>query len=319
MPVRNLLPLLVFLLLSPSFSIAQFPTAVGTKWEYFQFMEDNFTPQTTAQAFVDEVVGDTLAGGNTYQIVRRTGSMLNGFGFSFQHDTLDGTYYYRVAGSQVRVLDSVHLGSAYESLLYEFGLSLGDTLHTVPRNLVNLTSRSAMPSYMPYYDFDTVCTTFGMCDTPLVLANAAVWLPWNVPGLAWNPQPTMVFDPNIGTLYSYPYIMVLDVVGQHYYLRRLSSNGQILYEHPAMAMEIADSVHSLGLQVSPNPASDRLFVRGNSRLTDIRLVNANGQVVMALPARNASATLDVEHLPRGLYWLMARSNEKVDAQTLLLR
>lgn len=306
------------LLLAPSFCLAQYPTAVGTKWEYFQFWDDIYVPQAVRNAFEDEVVGDTVAGGNTYQVVRRTGSMYNCF-INYVYDILDGTYYYRVVGSQVRVLDTVIAGVAHESLLYEFGLSLGDTLPEVPRNLVNLTGYDGPGSYMMYYNHDSLCHHFFDCDTTYVLGDRAAAQPWFMSGFTWEYLGHIVFQPGIGTLYGWPITLALDVTGQHYFLKRLTSNGQEIFYHPEIATALDQGENGLGMQVFPNPATARVHLQATVKLESIRLIDMAGRVIAGWEGAGSEMTLDLTNFPRGLYRLAAELDGQLVSRPLLLQ
>jgi hypothetical protein len=306
-------------LLFPLISQAQFPTAVGTKWEYFQFWEDNFDPQAVRDAFVDEVVGDTVAGGLTYHIVRRTGSMYNGVFTSQNFDDVSGSYYYRTAGQLVSVLDSVHLGLSYESLLYNFGLSTGDTLIEVPNNLIDLTRPAADNTILKNYHPDTACITFGMCDTNYVCADFLGSLPWWVPGKVWDPYRNITFQPGIGTLYSIPFATILDVNGQYYFLKRLTSNGQVLYIHPEFMTAVQRPVDPQLLEVFPNPASDRVHIRSTSSITNVQLIDITGRVIADIAIAASQASLDLSQYPAGIYALVAQVDGKSLSRKLVLR
>ena len=109
--------------------MAQFPTAIGTKWEYFQYDQDIANRNAIIPGFEDEVMADTTIGTQTYQKVVRTGKLRFHFSYlpPYDADTLDGTWFYRVAGDSVWAIDSIVSGQAYESILYDFSLNIGDT------------------------------------------------------------------------------------------------------------------------------------------------------------------------------------------------
>ncbi len=320
MPIPQKL-LLVCLLLIPMLSFSQYPTAVGTKWEYFQFREDFYVPQEMITAWQDEVVGDTVAVGNTYQIVRRTGTLYNRFGFppSNNFDTLDGTFYTRVIGTQVWVLDSVVLGNAEESLLYEFGVPTG--LPSEPlQNLVSLTPAGRVQgSHAERFNNEVLCQPM-LCDSMVPVHQVPASLPRWPASSTWQSGYQNLFLPDIGTVYSLPYVIVLDQFGEDYYLRELTSNGQTLYRTP-MLMSALDEKNVAFMMLSPNPASDQISVTAAEPLTEVALMDMTGKTVLAQTCdRVATQTmLNVRQLPRGLYWLVARGESQVATKAVLLR
>lgn len=321
MPIPQKL-LLVCLLLIPMLSFSQYPTAIGTKWEYFQFREDYFVIQDMIPSWEDEVVGDTVAGGQTYQVVRRSGYLYSGFGIvpTPSYDTLDGTYYYRVQGSKVWVLDSVVSGNAHESLLYEFGLALGDTLQGRVKNTVNLTPRGRIPfRYPANYDFDIICSQ-SICDSVFQLADHPAITPWLPICGTWAPSYSNCFLPDIGTIYSTPLEIVLDVYGQYFLLKQLTSNGQVLYRN-GLIVSTEPSLSGEGLQVSPNPATNQVKLSTTEPLTQIKLIDATGKTVLEQTWDGVAtqAILEVHDIPRGLYWLIARGESQVATKAVVLR
>jgi hypothetical protein len=65
-----------------------------------------------------------------------------------------------------------------------------------------------------------------------------------------------------------------------------------------------------GVRVFPNPAQERLYLATDTELTQVRIVNALGQVVMQ--TQGATTELSVQHLPAGTYLLeMWQHSERV--------
>jgi hypothetical protein len=308
------------LLLLPFLLPAQFPTTVGTKWEYFQFFEDALVTPAIIPAFRDEIVGDSTMAGHTYQMVRRIGTMYNGIGPTSAYDTLDGMYFYRVQGSQVWVLDTVINGNAQESLLYEFGLGQGATLQGQVKNLVNLTPRGRSPYYLKYYDIDSAYNFFGFIDTVFVRDTVLGYGNWNYGAHTWGSHNNIEFLPNVGTTYSYPYAVVLDIYGQYYYLKRLTVDGLVIYENPGLSTAIELPKDAFLCIVSPNPASEDLNIRSDVPLESVKIIDALGKVVYDMPVNFLQAmTVKVGHLPRGVYWLNARGGDRMISRRVALQ
>ncbi|GEM_PF-4935877 len=67
----------------------------------------------------------------------------------------------------------------------------------------------------------------------------------------------------------------------------------------------------LTLQVSPNPASDRLTLMANSLLNEIQVVDPLGRSLKSFILNDSEAILDTRDLPVGSYWLLARSGSTI--------
>ncbi|MCC6461691.1 MAG: T9SS type A sorting domain-containing protein [Saprospiraceae bacterium] len=75
------------------------------------------------------------------------------------------------------------------------------------------------------------------------------------------------------------------------------------------------------LQLSPNPARQRVQVRANSdalQQADIRLLDASGRLLRSTRLQAGVAWLDVQALPRGQYWVSAKGQAGATASVLLL-
>jgi Secretion system C-terminal sorting domain len=319
--LKKNLPLILLLLVSmPAFS--QFPTTLGTRWEYFQYLED--MPQASAiyHCFQDEVIADTVVGAQTYLVVQRTGNRYWGYPNTPYFDNVAGHYYYRVVGNQVRVLDSVVSGQPTERLLYDFGVPIGDTLQETPVNIINLTDLHTPNTATGFWDLDSACAFSPFfCDSPFVHTSDPGMLPWRLPADSYMPLPSIYFRPGIGTLYSFPYISHLAVYGQHYYLGRMFENDQEVYTHPMILATVDRGLAPEFLQIFPNPATDRVSISSSFPLQEIRLMDGLGRMVLSqrLKGHIAEATLDVGDLPRGLYWLQANGKTQTETRTVMVR
>jgi Secretion system C-terminal sorting domain len=312
------------LILLVSFSAyAQYPTAVGTTWQYYQFREDFLVPQDMMNCWSDVVAGDTLAAGNTYQVVQRTGFLYyaSGLPWNPQYDTLDGTFYTRVVGAQVWVLDSVVLGNAVESLLYEFGYPLGGVPSEPIRNLVNLTPGGRKPGSHPQrFDNEAWCAP-QLCDSAFSFQFVPPGFPFHPACTTWTSRQNDRFIVDIGTVSSDPFAIVLDQFGESYYLRTLTSNGQVLYSAPLLTTAIDPAADASQVQILPNPATDRVRITSSFPLQEIKLLDGLGRMVLSkrLDGGVAEATFDVGNLPQGLYWLQANGETQTATQAVMVR
>lgn len=254
-------------------------------------------------AFVDEVTADTSVLGTTYHKVTRTGRMYYGGWFYARYYTVDATYFYRVTGTQVRVLDSVSGGTAHESLLYEFGLSLGDTVWEIPKNLISLSPVAKDSFYLKWYDYDSAC--WGACDTFFTLGEQLPAPPVIPNAYKWKPQGNMIFLNDIGTVFSEPYQIVLDVYGQYYYLKTLTSGGVTLYQNAFIANAVQDPHNIVPFTLSPHPTNGPLRLECEKAMQGARIYSQMGSLVKAIdfPFAEKSKTLSTEGLAKGMYFI----------------
>ncbi len=293
----------------PLVLMSQFPTAIGTKWEFIQFFEDNPHPMSVMNAFTDEVVADTVVGGQTYHKVERLGRMYNGSGFSWGFDTVDGIWYYRVQGSQVKVLDTVISGQPQERLLYEFGLSNGDSVLDFPMNLMNVTPSGANAYFLKYYEWDSLCgPSSGTCDSNWTKEAQAQFPPWNYGTHTFATYRNMVFEPDFGMMFSQPYQIVLDVFGQYYILGKLTSGGQTLYEHPMLMTGIDGADLLAEVEAYPNPTQGRLKLSATEPIVAVEVLNMLGASTrrIAFEQHQNEQQLDLTGLPKGSYFLVIK-------------
>lgn len=302
----------------------QFPTGAGTTWEYFQYFQtDIFDTPVPQWAFVDSVVGDTLVDTTTYQVVRRSGTMYNASGPVPDYDTLEGTWYYRVATDRVLVLDSVVSGQSYESLLHDWGLAVGDTSLQPIKSLIELTPHHGHGIYLPYYSQEYMCTQWdtAYCDLAYVLDTYPAWANVAIPTYTWGETDNRYWTPELGTVLEWPFAAAVGVFGQHAYLGRLTTGGNVVYLHSAWNPNAVAEGRRPRCEAYPNPATAQLRVRSEDGLGELRLHDALGRVV-AQAADLGGATehaLSVGELPRGQYWLVVGAGERRTAVPVLLQ
>jgi hypothetical protein len=312
--------LLLAALLFPVLVHAQYPTAVGSKWEYFQFREGFGVVQDVIQSWNDEVAGDTVVGANTYQIVRRTGFLYHGtqnFGAIIPtYDPLDGTFYTRVVGDEVWVLDSVVSGNAVESLLYEFGNP--GVLPDILKNIVNLTPGGRVPnSHAERFDNEVLCMP-SLCDSLFAFTFQQAVGAWIPACSTWYSGDHNLFLKDLGTVCSWPFWVVLDVYGEEFYLGRVTSNGQVLYRNAGFLTGLQDAPE-VSMDVFPNPAADVVKLHSEIPIESLQLFDATGKSVLIQTMVGKDPAMQVGHLPRGLYWIVAQGEGMQVSRSVLLK
>lgn len=64
-----------------------------------------------------------------------------------------------------------------------------------------------------------------------------------------------------------------------------------------------DQIRKLGIQVFPNPAAEALHINAPQVLPNMRLLDANGKALRQLSDPGTRAVIDIQDLPKGLYFL----------------
>lgn len=316
--------ILVLLFALPVFLQAQYPTAVGTTWEYFQYLDDQVDYRNIISAFEDEVVADTTIDSMTFHKVVRTGWLttgpFGGGGAYSQRDTIDGNWFYRVQGDTVWVVDSVVTGQAYESILYDFSLIPGDTVPFLPINLIDLTWPTT------YFSARYTCAMGDsfICTTPMVLTSI-VANSWQPSGLSYGvPQgfESIIYRNDIGTIYSNAYLIVLGVWGQNYRLARLTSQGQELYVDDDVAMSLDPILPPRSFQVYPNPARDHVRVTTEEVIEQVEILDLTGKVIRkSSPGTGSVRQFEValKGITRGMYLVRITAGDRTGTQKLLVK
>ena len=74
----------------------------------------------------------------------------------------------------------------------------------------------------------------------------------------------------------------------------------------------------LGLNILPNPTSGLATVTSSYRMERIAVYDLQGHLIIEQPAKGESATLDVSHLPQGVYVLTAHTTAGIATKRLLV-
>ena len=90
----------------------------------------------------------------------------------------------------------------------------------------------------------------------------------------------------------------------------------------ALGASVADVMESINLEVSPNPAIDRLRVEwstGDFRVQRLRIVNATGQLMsqVDLTASDVNLELNISDLPGGIYFVQAQADQGIHTKRIM--
>jgi len=72
------------------------------------------------------------------------------------------------------------------------------------------------------------------------------------------------------------------------------------------------------VQLFPNPVKDKLFIEGLNSMSDIKIINSIGQVVLTMQAINTKATLNLNELSSGLYLIEIHTGNDMIIKKILL-
>ena len=74
----------------------------------------------------------------------------------------------------------------------------------------------------------------------------------------------------------------------------------------------------VGMEVYPNPASDRVTIKSASTIENLEIYNQLGQLVKQHKVNSNLVNLDVSGLKSGIYFIKAYSSNKVSTRKLVI-
>ena len=101
----------------------------------------------------------------------------------------------------------------------------------------------------------------------------------------------IVFQDSIMRLYSHS--------GQILGSTPISSISKMVFTENATDLEQTDT----NIIVFPNPTSDNLYIKGLYQEGIVRIYSIQGQLLLSTPIKNQEATISVQQLPQGVYYL----------------
>ena len=77
--------------------------------------------------------------------------------------------------------------------------------------------------------------------------------------------------------------------------------------------------NKMNVVLFPNPANEMVFIRTNSMpVNNVRLINVLGQVVLTKEANNIQE-IAMGHLPKGLYYMVLKGEDKKVMKKLIIK
>lgn len=316
--------LLLFNIISGTIK-AQYPSTPGTVWEYVQHNPDyafgvpfsmEFIP-----AFTDSITGDSMINGVSYTHVHREGFIRfwpdpywSGPPWPVDTTMVTGDWFFRISGDTVFHLDTIIGTTNYDSVFMDLSLEGGDSLYFNPPSHLNLAGTA--PWGWP-------CLTPGgyLTCLPLVVedfpGSSSTYIPKS---LTYFEGPNSYYIDSVGVVLEYPSSFVLETYGQNYYLKTLRNGSSILWENTDILTGVAD-LSLPAIKIYPNPASDYMILSAPYEIHEIQMMDMNGQMVLTMKEENRwgnKVVIRLDDLPKGLYLLRMRSNERYFHKKIML-
>lgn len=100
-----------------------------------------------------------------------------------------------------------------------------------------------------------------------------------------------------------------------YRLKMTGMDGKISYSNIVMIKNTGTPT----ITFSPNPASNALTINGLFQKGNITLINSGGQTVMTANSNAATVTLNISHLPAGLYTIRINDQKNIVNKRLVIQ
>jgi len=82
---------------------------------------------------------------------------------------------------------------------------------------------------------------------------------------------------------------------------------------------VNDLVAKTTVKTYPNPVSDVLIINSDDDISNLRIFNINGQLVMSINPASKEATIDVSNFANGVYFVHVLSNDKNTVQKIVVQ
>lgn len=321
--------LLFLLICLPFWAKAQFPSAPGTVWEYYQHdpYGDPSSPgggSSYFPAFTDSITRDTVINGTSYHEVYRSGKIVQWADppfYGIGTDTQDGYWYFRQAGDTVLYLDTVMGSMNVDSVFLDLGLEAGDTAYWNPPSYLDLTDDA--PNHWSCYvpgasstdEWDCYLSIVDYDPFPYVVIPASYH---------FTESPPMNYVDTLGVVWERSHLLLVGATyyGYDFYLFRLRDpSGEIWVNEDILASN--DQIPGqLPFKIYPNPSTGSTFLEvpgnhGQWRVTDVqgRLMHRNDFQKMNMSDR---IELDLQALTPGIYFINVKVGSSSTTQKMII-
>lgn len=236
--------------------------------------------------------GDTTIGSYTYHKVDKSGVVMIGACFWGPPFGYRGAIREDVAAKRIYIVPA---DSTREALLYDFSLSIGDTLHTIIDSLV--FGSGSPPEIVT--GFDSVQTSNGYRKRLLMNNGASAPIIEGIGGVYGLLDPLYVFESG-GNLLCY------SDTATNWFNPQYTGNPQF-----GCFLGTGSETKNLQLHISPNPAADALRLETGAYADwELELLNAQGQLIARQRFTGQEQLIDLKQLPPGLYSLFVGNTEQ---------
>lgn len=243
--------MVILLLGMQKLSYSQFSNSIGTTWEYVNY-DHAISSNFAFPAFTDSIVNDTAINNVIYQEIHRWG-------------TQSDTFFLRVSGDTLLVLDSVAGNFNFESIVFDFSINDGDSIYFPLRSV-----------HVPSYGYASASQGGGAyLDSIGQVEGNTKYVPAPFSG------ESIVWLENVGQL-SYALLCLADwCPAPDYRLKRCISESDTLYEDDEIILASTNEADQINDQVKlfPNPNEGDFTIQTDKRIRSVKIYNSLGQLI----------------------------------------
>jgi len=198
-------------------------------------------------------------------------------------------------GDTVNVINVTASGDDYAQMVDTNGC----TAYSDTVNIQFLQSIMPLISYSPVPEGDTLCKDEKLFAT---FDNNIYFNSWQ-----WNNNDTAVT-----TVFNTNILGMLIVQ-----LNATDSNGCVVQYSDTFVVSVCDGIEELsqfGIKLYPNPATDNFYIEANTIISYLAIHSIDGKVIRAWSnERFFNKNIDVQDLPKGMYFVIIEINKQVYA------
>ena len=137
--------------------------------------------------------------------------------------------------------------------------------------------------------------------------NKGYYVEQSADGVRWESLIFIPTDPKEDGAAKYTYVHQRPISGRHYYrIRQVDLDGNVTYS----AIRIVDIKNDIHVELSPNPASDHLYIRLESGIINENsqafIFDFSGKLVKNINLKSGVNTIDIRSLAEGTYCLRVK-------------
>ena len=98
---------------------------------------------------------------------------------------------------------------------------------------------------------------------------------------------------------------------KNYYYRLKIIDKDGTYEYSGFIVH-KTTCESRDISIFPNPTTDVAVIADISKNSEIQIISPNGKIIQSVRISDASFTLDLSHLPAGIYFMKIQTDDSFD-------